>query len=130
MYDWATWRMYHRITSARRARAAVVPVGVEDTDEKDAESHRSLQDSVSKHHPQQQQQQPEPSEAQHHNPEQSFSNNNNGNENYNLPVNNFLTIRQDGVEIVPAMVEESEADSDPTETSDDPLDCAVFELDF
>jgi hypothetical protein len=26
MYDWATWRMYHRITSARRNRSAVVPV--------------------------------------------------------------------------------------------------------
>mmetsp|Transcript_31465 Transcript_31465/g.51943 ORF Transcript_31465/g.51943 Transcript_31465/m.51943 type:complete len:209 (-) Transcript_31465:213-839(-) len=25
MYDWATWRMYHRITTARRSRASVVP---------------------------------------------------------------------------------------------------------
>lgn len=25
MYDWATWRMYHRITSARKART-IVPV--------------------------------------------------------------------------------------------------------
>lgn len=27
MYDWATWRMYHRITTARRSRASVVPYG-------------------------------------------------------------------------------------------------------
>jgi hypothetical protein len=26
MYDWATWRMYHRITSARRSRTTVVPM--------------------------------------------------------------------------------------------------------
>jgi hypothetical protein len=26
MYDWATWRMYHRITSARRNRSAVMPL--------------------------------------------------------------------------------------------------------
>jgi hypothetical protein len=26
MYDWATWRMYDRITTFRRSRAAVVPV--------------------------------------------------------------------------------------------------------
>uniref|UniRef100_A0A7S1GJZ7 Uncharacterized protein n=1 Tax=Cyclophora tenuis TaxID=216820 RepID=A0A7S1GJZ7_CYCTE len=26
MYDWATWKMYHRITSARKARTTVVPV--------------------------------------------------------------------------------------------------------
>lgn len=25
-YDWATWRMYHRITSARRNRSAVLPL--------------------------------------------------------------------------------------------------------
>lgn len=26
IYDWATWRMYHRITSARRSRASVAPI--------------------------------------------------------------------------------------------------------
>jgi hypothetical protein len=26
MYDWATWRMYHRITSARRSRRTVAPM--------------------------------------------------------------------------------------------------------
>ena len=26
MYDWATWRMYHRITTARRAKSSITPL--------------------------------------------------------------------------------------------------------
>jgi len=42
-YDWATWRMYHRITSARQKRAAIFPeqfgtsINTRDEDDSDAD---------------------------------------------------------------------------------------------
>lgn len=43
MYDWATWRMYHRITSARRSRGAVAPMPQESLSQRDEDHvYRSL----------------------------------------------------------------------------------------
>jgi hypothetical protein len=44
MYDWATWRMYHRITTARRNKAAMAPLHQEreDTSESNARMFRSM----------------------------------------------------------------------------------------
>ena len=38
MYDWATWRMYHRITTARRTKASVKPLPAGSTSHQDTVS--------------------------------------------------------------------------------------------